>query len=121
MPMDRIDIAEKLSRFSDHWSPKIVAAVDGYEVKLVKIAGDFIWHSHADADELFFVVKGAFRMDFRDCQVEVGEGQLIVVPRGVEHKPYAERECVLMLLERKGLLNTGDVVNERTHANPERI
>jgi len=119
--MDRIDIADKLSRISTHWDPKIVADVDGYEVKLVKIEGDFVWHSHDDADELFVVMKGAFRMDFRDRQIEVGEGQMIVVPRGIEHKPFAERECALMLLERKGLLNTGDVESELTQRNPERI
>ncbi len=119
--MDRIDIAEKLTKFSEHWSPKIVADVDGYEVKLVKFVGDFVWHSHEDADELFLVVKGAFRMDFRDRQVRLEEGQMIVVPHGVEHKPFAEQECAVMLLERRGLVNTGDAVDRRTQASPERI
>jgi mannose-6-phosphate isomerase-like protein (cupin superfamily) len=119
--MDRIDIAEKLAKFFDHWSPKIVASVDGYEVKLVKVMGDFVWHSHEDTDELFLVVRGSFRMDFRDRHVEIGEGQMIVVPRGVEHKPYAERECSMLLLERKGIVNTGDVVSDLTQQTPQRI
>ncbi len=109
--MNRIDIAEKLSSFSDHWSPKVVAGVDGYDVKLVKFVGDFVWHSHEDADELFLVVRGEFRMDFRDRQVRLGEGQMIVVPHGVEHKPFAEKECAVMLLERRGLVNTGNARN----------
>jgi mannose-6-phosphate isomerase-like protein (cupin superfamily) len=119
--MDRIDLAEKLKLFSDHWSPKIVAGVDDYEVKLVKVEGDFVWHSHEDADELFLVVKGSFRMDFRDRQIEIGEGQMIVVPRGVEHKPFAERECSMLVLERKGIVNTGDVVSDLTQQAPQRI
>jgi mannose-6-phosphate isomerase-like protein (cupin superfamily) len=119
--MDRIDLAEKLKLFSDHWSPKIVAGVDDYEVKLVKVVGDFVWHSHEDADELFLVVKGGFRMDFRDRQIEIGEGQMIVVPRGVEHKPFAEHECSMLVLERKGIVNTGDVVSELTQQAPQRI
>ncbi|MEX2297451.1 MAG: cupin domain-containing protein [Dongiaceae bacterium] len=119
--MDRIDLAEKLKLFSDHWSPKIVAGVDDYEVKLVKVVGDFVWHSHEDADELFLVVKGSFRMDFRDRQIEIGEGQMIIVPRGVEHKPFAERECSMLVLERKGIVNTGDVVSDLTQQGPQRI
>ena len=120
--MDRIDIAEKLSKFSDHWSPKIVAGVDGYDVKLVKFVGDFVWHSHADADEMFLVVKGEFRMDFRDRQVRLGEGQMIVVPQGVEHKPFAEKECSVMLLERRGLANTGDAADSAlTQRETQRI
>jgi mannose-6-phosphate isomerase-like protein (cupin superfamily) len=119
--MDRIDLAEKLKLFSDHWSPKIVAGIDNYDVKLVKVVGDFVWHSHEDADELFLVVKGSFRMDFRDRQIEIGEGQMIVVPRGVEHKPFAERECSMLVLERKGIVNTGDVMSELTQQTPQRI
>ncbi|MEX2200156.1 MAG: cupin domain-containing protein, partial [Dongiaceae bacterium] len=91
------------------------------EVKLVMVIGDFVWHSHDDADELFLVVKGSFRMDFRDRQIEIGEGQMIVVPRGVEHKPFAERECSMLVLERKGIVNTGDVVSALTQQAPQRI
>jgi len=116
----RINLAEKLSLFTEQWAPKIVETVDDYEVKVVKIDGDFVWHSHADADELFIVLKGKLRMDFRDRHVAVGPGEIIVVPKGVEHKPYAET-CEMVLLERRGVANTGDgPANERTMA-PVRI
>ena len=115
--MDKVNLAEKFAAFSDRWAPKIVGAVDDYEVKLVKVAGDFVWYSHADADEMFFVVEGRLRMDFRDRQVEIGPGEMIVVPRGVEHKPFAAQECKMMLLERRGVANTGDgPANARTRA-----
>ena len=106
--MRKVSLAEKFDLVTEHWAPKIVGAVDDYEVKIVKIEGDFVWHRHTEADELFLVIDGMLRMDFRDRQVEVGPGELIVVPRGVEHKPYAERECRMMLLERRGTTNTGD-------------
>ena len=85
-----------------------VGTLDDYDIKLVRIAGDFVWHRHEQEDELFLVVKGRFRMDFRDRQVELDEGELIVVPKGVEHKPYAAEECQVLLLERRGVINTGD-------------
>ena len=106
--MERISLVDKFAAVSDHWAPRIVASVDDYEVKIVRLEGDFVWHRHADADELFYVVEGALRMDFRDRQVTVGAGELIVVPRGVEHKPFAASECKVMLLERSGITNTGD-------------
>jgi len=106
--MDRIDLAHALSRFDDHWSPKIIAALNGQEVKLAKFQGAFDWHSHADEDELFLVLDGSFRMDFRDRTVELQEGQMIVVPRGVEHRPVAAEECSVLLMEPAGLVNTGD-------------
>lgn len=119
--MDKVNLREKFSSFAEQWAPKVVGAVDDYEVKLVKIEGDFVWHRHADADELFLVVEGRLRMDFRDRQVEVGPGEMIVVPRGVEHKPFAAQECKMMLLERRGVSNTGDgPANARTRA-PEQI
>ncbi len=105
---DRINLAEKLASFSARWNPKLVDSIDDYDIKLVKILGDFVWHRHAEEDELFLVLKGAFRMDFRDRQVPLAAGELIVVPRGVEHKPYAEQECEILLLERRGVVNTGD-------------
>jgi mannose-6-phosphate isomerase-like protein (cupin superfamily) len=104
----RINLAEKLARFSERWSPKLVETVDDYEVKVVKLEGDFVWHKHEGADELFLVLKGSLRMDFRDRQVAVGAGEIIVVPKGVEHKPFAAAECEVMLLERRGVVNTGD-------------
>jgi len=120
--IDKVRIADKLRQFDDHWSPRIVGAVDDYEVKLVKIEGDFVWHSHDDEDEMFLVVDGAFRMDFRDRQVAVGRGEFIVVPRGVEHKPYAETECHILLFERRGVVNTGTAERgELTVEQPERI
>ena len=106
--MDKINLADKFATFTDHWSPKIVGSVDDYDVKIVRIEGDFVWHRHDDADELFLVLDGGLRMDFRDRQVSVGTGEMIVVPKGVEHKPFAERECKVLLLERSGVVNTGD-------------
>jgi len=85
----RVNLADKLATFSDKWQPRIVETIDDYEIKVVKIDGDFVWHQHAEADELFIVLKGRLRMDFRDKQVSIGPGELIVVPRGTEHKPYA--------------------------------
>jgi mannose-6-phosphate isomerase-like protein (cupin superfamily) len=116
----RVNLAHKLSQFTEKWEPKIIETIDDYEIKLVKIDGDFVWHQHADADELFIVLKGRLRMDFRDRQVEIGPGELIVVPRATEHKPYGEN-CEMILLERRGVPNTGDgPANERTAA-PVRI
>jgi mannose-6-phosphate isomerase-like protein (cupin superfamily) len=118
----RINLAEKLAAFADHWSPKLVETVDGYDVKLVKVQGDFVWHTHDAEDELFLVLKGRFRMDFRDRQVEVGPGEMIVVPKGVEHKPYAAEECEVLLLERAGVVNTGDAApGALTQARLDRI
>ncbi|MGH7041716.1 MAG: cupin domain-containing protein [Acetobacteraceae bacterium] len=117
----RINLAEKLALFSDLWAPRVVETMDDYEVKLVKLRGDFVWHCHAEADELFLVLDGRLRMDFRDRQMELGAGEMIVVPTGVEHKPFAAEECQILLLERRGVANTGDgPQSERTRA-AERI
>ena len=113
--MNVIDLGEKLERISDHWSPRIIAALNGQEVKLAKFIGAFDWHAHPDEDEMFLVLKGTFTMEFRDRSVEVGEGQMLVVPRGVEHRPIAEHECSVMLVEPAGLVNTGNAdTSERT-------
>ena len=104
----RINLQEKFAAVSEHWRPALVETIDGYDIKIVKLLGDFVWHKHAEEDELFVVLKGSFRMDFRDRQVALCAGEMIVVPRGAEHKPYAERECEVLLLERKGVVNTGD-------------
>ena len=106
--MDAIDLSDKLALFSDHWSPRIVAALNGQEVKLAKFIGAFDWHRHLDEDEMFLVLKGSFTMEFRDRSVELQEGQMLVVPRGVEHRPVAEKECSVMMVEPAGLVNTGD-------------
>ena len=118
----RVILREKLGRFSDHWAPRIVETLDDYDVKVVKIKGDFVWHKHDAEDELFLVLKGRFRMDFRDRQVELGAGEMIVVPRGVEHKPFAAEECEILLFERRGVVNTGDAApSAYTQSAPKRI
>jgi len=117
--MERINLQEKLSRFHDHWSPKIIAELNGQHVKLVKFRGEFLWHHHASEEELFLVLKGKFTMKFRDRDVELREGECIVVPAGVEHKPVAAEEVHVMLFEPASTLNTGTVQNDRTVATPE--
>lgn len=119
--MDKVNLAEKLGRFSEHWKPKVVAELNGQQVKLVKFQGPFVWHHHDHEDELFLVVKGRFRMEFRDRSEWIEEGEMIVVPRGVEHRPVAEEECAVMLFEPATTLNTGNVQNERTVPELDRI
>jgi len=119
--MDKINLRQKLDSFSDHWSPKVVAELNGQQVKLAKFAGEFVWHRHDDEDELFMVLKGRFRMDFRDRQVWLEEGEVLVVPRGVEHRPVAEQEVHILLFEPASTLNTGNVENERTVRQLARI
>ena len=119
--MDKINLAEKFSRFSVHWSPKIVAKLNGQHVKLVKFQGEFVWHQHDREDELFFVVQGSFRMEFRDRVVELREGEMLVVPRGVEHRPVAEREVSVLLFEPASTVNTGNAGGDRTVAQPDWI
>ena len=106
--MNPIDLDSKLALFDDHWSPRIVAALNDQQVKLAKFRGTFEWHAHAEEDEMFLVLDGSFTMEFRDRSVTLGPGQMIVVPRGVEHRPVAEEECSVMLVEPAGLVNTGD-------------
>ena len=108
--MEKVNIHEKLSRFHDHWSPRIVGELNGQHVKLVKFQGEFVWHHHENEDELFLVVKGRFRMDFRDRQVWLEEGELLIVPRGVEHRPVALEEVHVLLFEPASTLNTGNVI-----------
>lgn len=103
-----VDLNQKRTLFLERWTPKIVAQMNDYHFKVVKIQGDFVWHSHPETDEVFLVLDGAMRIDFRDGRVDLRAGQLYVVPRGVEHKPYAERECALLLVEPAGTVNTGD-------------
>lgn len=112
--MDKVNIAQKLSLFSEHWKPKVVAELNGQHVKLVKFQGPFLWHRHDGEDELFLAWKGRFRMEFRDREVWLGEGEFLVVPRGVEHRPVAEKEAQVLLFEPASTLNTGDVQSERT-------
>ncbi len=119
--MDKINLAEKFDRFSDLWSPKVVGRLDGYEIKLVKVAGEFVWHRHDDADEMFLVVDGSLTIQLRDRDVALEAGEFFVVPRGVEHRPVAEAECRVLLLERAGVVNTGDAVSEYTLRDLETI
>jgi mannose-6-phosphate isomerase-like protein (cupin superfamily) len=117
---DKINIKEKFALFDERWSPKIVGELNGQHVKLVKLHGEFVWHHHEQEDELFLVLAGRLRMDFRDRRVWVEEGEFIIVPRGVEHRPVAEEEVHVMLFEPATTLNTGNVRNELT-ATEERI
>jgi mannose-6-phosphate isomerase-like protein (cupin superfamily) len=118
---DKVNIAQKLSMFDMHWSPKIVGELNGQHVKLVKFLGEFVWHHHDDEDEMFLVVDGRFRMEFRDREVWIEEGEFIVVPRGVEHRPVAEEEASVMLFEPATTLNTGNVTGEMTVVELDRI
>jgi len=119
--MEKVNLAEKLASFSDYFSPKIVGELNGQHVKLVKFQGEFVWHDHAAEDELFLVVRGSFRMDFRDRSVTLKEGEFIIVPRGVEHRPVAEQEVEVMLFEPAAIKHTGDVESELTVQEFERI
>jgi mannose-6-phosphate isomerase-like protein (cupin superfamily) len=119
--MDKVNLQEKLETFSDHWNPRIVADLNGQHVKLVKFQGPFVWHHHENEDELFLVVKGRFRMEFRDRDVWLEEGELLVVPRGVEHRPVAEEEVAVLLFEPASTVNTGNVEEERTRRELQRI
>ena len=112
--MEKVNLAEKLSLFSDYWSPKIVGELNGQQVKLVKFKGPFVWHHHDNEDELFYVVKGSFDMEFRDKIVTIKEGEFLIVPKGTEHRPNAKEEVEVMLFEPAATLNTGNVENERT-------
>ena len=119
--MEKINIANKFSLFSDHFSPKIVGELNGQHIKLVKFKGPFIWHHHDHEDEMFYVVRGYFDMEFRDKTVTIREGEFIIVPRGVEHRPNAIEEVEIMLFEPATTLNTGNVINDRTVASPVTI
>lgn len=112
-----INLLQKTSLFSEQWNPKVVAEMNDYQFKVVRIEGDFIWHAHADTDEAFLVLEGQLRIDLRDGAVLLGPGELYVVPKGVEHKPYAEGEVKMMLIEPRGVLNTGEEGGERTSQN----
>ena len=115
--MVKINLKEKLSKFSDHWSPRIIAEMNDYQFKVVKIKGDFVWHNHDDTDEVFIVLEGEMKIKFKDETVELKEGEMFVVPKGVEHKPYSEKECKIMLVEPKGVVNTGDAGSDLTAPN----
>jgi mannose-6-phosphate isomerase-like protein (cupin superfamily) len=119
--MEKVNIGEKLALFSDHWNPRVVGELNGQHLKLVKFQGEFVWHDHAAEDELFLVVRGSFRMEFRDRSVTLNEGEFLIVPRGVQHRPVAEREVEVMLFEPAQIKHTGDVESELTVHQFERI
>jgi mannose-6-phosphate isomerase-like protein (cupin superfamily) len=119
--MDKINMRQKFSLFTEQWKPKIAGELNGQMVKLVRFLGPFVWHHHDNEDEMFMVVKGRFRMEFRDRHVWIEEGEFIIVPRGVEHRPVADEEAQVLLFEPGSTLNTGNVQNERTVPQLERI
>ena len=121
VPIERVNLREKLSLFDTYWDPKIVGELNEQHVKLVKFQGEFVWHHHEHEDELFLVVKGRFTMEFRDRHVPLEQGEFLIVPRGVEHRPVATDEVHVLLFEPATTLNTGNVVSERTAAQPARI
>lgn len=119
--MEKVNLAEKFARFTAHWQPKIVGELNGQQVKLAKFAGPFEWHRHEKEDELFLVVRGRFRMEFRDRNIELEAGEFLIVPQGVEHRPVADAEVEVLLFEPAGTLNTGNVRSGRTLEQLERL
>ncbi|HEX9331444.1 MAG TPA: cupin domain-containing protein [Anaerolineales bacterium] len=112
-----INFQEKLTKFSEQWLPKIIAQMNDYHFKVVKIQGEFVWHDHPETDEVFIILKGQLEIQFHDGNVLLNEGEMFVVPKGLEHKPVAEKECHILLVEPVGTVNTGEVVNEKTAPN----
>lgn len=119
--MDKVNLSEKLAKISEYWKPHIVAELNGQMVKAVKFKGEFVWHHHEQEDEMFLVVKGSFRLEYRDRAVDLREGEFVVVPRGIEHRPVAEEEVSVLLFEPATTLNTGNVENELTRHELERV
>ena len=119
--MDKVNLADKFALLTGHWQPKIVGELNGQHVKLVKFRGEFVWHSHTAEDELFLVVRGHFRMDFRDRAVDLAAGEFLIVPRGVEHRPVAADEVEVLLFEPAGTVNTGTAGGDRTVVSPGRL
>ncbi len=117
MKCEAISFSKKFGSFAEQWQPKVIAEMNDYQFKVVKLQGDFVWHDHKDTDETFIVMEGVLRIDFRDGAVQIAAGEMFVVPKGVEHKPYAEREVKLLLIEPRGVLNTGHEGGERTAQN----
>ncbi len=119
--MDKVNIAQKLSLFNEYWKPKITGELNGQHVKLVKFKGEFVWHSHENEDEMFFVIKGSFTMQLRDKDIEINENEFIIIPKGTEHRPVAKNEVHVMLFEPAETINTGNTSGELTVENPEFI
>ena len=119
--MKKINFSSKYDKFSDHWSPKVIAEMNDYQFKLVKIKDDFIWHMHEDTDEVFIVVDGEIAIEFEKETINLKTGEMLVVPKGIKHRPYAKKEACIMLVEPKGVLNTGDKIDELTAPNDDWI
>jgi mannose-6-phosphate isomerase-like protein (cupin superfamily) len=119
--MEKVNLKQKLSLFSDYWSPKIVGELNGQHVKLAKLKGEFVWHKHDNEDELFFVIQGTLKMEFRDKTVVINPNEFLIVPKGVEHRPVADEEVSVMLFEPASTINTGDNTGELTKHNLDRI
>ncbi|MDI1233443.1 MAG: cupin domain-containing protein [bacterium] len=119
--MEKVNINQKLALFSDHWSPKIVGELNGQQVKLAKLKGEFVWHKHDIEDELFYVISGTLKMEYRDRTITINENEFLIVPAGVEHRPVAEEEVSVLLFEPTSTLNTGDIENEKTKHVLDRI
>jgi mannose-6-phosphate isomerase-like protein (cupin superfamily) len=112
MPPDTVNLAQKFGKFSDHWAPRVIAKMNDYQLKIAKLQGEFVWHDHKTTDEVFLVVSGSMGIEFRDGTVRLDQGELCVVPRGVEHRPFAEVECEVLLIEPRGVVNTGEAGGE---------
>ncbi|MGA9574457.1 MAG: cupin domain-containing protein [Lysobacterales bacterium] len=117
MKYTAINFSDKFGKFDEQWAPRVIAEMNDYQFKLAKVQGEFVWHHHADTDEVFIVIEGALDIEFRDGRVRIGAGEMYVIPKGVEHKPVAEQECRIMLVEPKGTLNTGDAGGDLTAQN----
>ena len=117
MNYNALNFEEKFSRFSKHWSPRVIAEMNDYQFKLVKVQGEFVWHDHPETDEVFIVINGVLDIEFRDGKVTLESGEMFVIPKGVEHRPVAKNECKIMLVEPKGVVNTGDAGGQWTAEN----
>ena len=115
--VNKVNLAEKFALFSEHWTPKIIAELNDYQIKIVKVVGDFVWHDHSDTDEFFLVIEGTLFIEFEDETMELNTGELYVVPKGVQHRPYALEECKVMLIEPRGVVNTGEAESDLTASN----
>jgi len=117
MNYEAINFQDKLTKFSNYWSPRVIAELNGYQFKLAKVKDEFVWHTHEDTDEVFIVIEGSIKIEFRDGDVNLNEGEMFVLPKGVENKPFAKKECKVMFVKPKGVVNTGDSSGELTAQN----
>jgi mannose-6-phosphate isomerase-like protein (cupin superfamily) len=115
--MKKINLEEKFALFNEHWTPKIISELNDYQIKIVKVEGDFVWHDHSDTDEFFFVIEGTLFIEFESETMELNAGEMYVVPKGVQHRPFAQKECKVMLIEPRGVVNTGDANSDLTASN----